>query len=180
MSKRDAIIGIDPDSKRLTATVTTDDDDWVVLRKVLPDQTTNARRLDVAWMWVYRTVKKYRAMGYDVHVFIESPFVSPKFITAAIPLARLNGTMLAAAQRAGAVTVHETQIQSWKKDVVGNGSASKPDIERWCKVYWRQVWEYGQNITKTAGRQDIYDSAGINRYGKIIIRKMKHREKLGH
>ena len=171
------VIGIDPDSKHLTAIASLPDgSEWRLRRRVLPKGVSNARRLSIAFKWVHRVVRGYVEEGYKVHVFIESPFVSPKFINAAIPLARLNGTMLAAAEIAGATTVHETIIQDWKKNVIGHGGATKPQIEQWCKKHWRQVWDRGQEFTKAEGRQDIYDASGINRYGAYILKKINRRE----
>lgn len=172
----DVIVGIDPDSHRITAIVTAGNVS-TVRRKTLPANVPNARKLDVAWMWVYRLVRKYESQGQDVHIGIESPFIHPKRPSAAIPLTRLNGAMLAAAQHGGAASVHEVTISTWKKDVVGNGSASKPQIELWCKVYWQQMYDNAMQLTKAEGRQDVCDAAAINRHVLNLVKRMKSIEK---
>lgn len=173
----DLHIGIDPDTKRLTAVVSIGDETHVIRRKVLPQSVTVERRLDVAWVWVYGLVKGYRDKGYTVHIGIERPFVSPKTVQAAIPLSRLNGVMLAAAQRAGADSVHDVVIGTWKKNVCGKGNADKKAVALWCKVYWRNIWDEAQKFTAAEGRQDICDAAAINRHVVSLVVKMKQIER---
>lgn len=147
-------------------------DQWWVKRKVLPSSVPVSRKMEVAWRWVHTMCRDYVKDGYEVHIGIESPFVSPKTIQAAIPLCRLNGSMLAAASCAK-VNVHEVVISTWKKDIVGKGNASKPEIAAWGKMHWRQVWEYAQGFTQAQGRQDIIDAAGINRHVVHLADKQK-------
>lgn len=166
-----AVIGMDPDSKKMSAVITVDDANPVLRQKVLPTSVPDSRKLDVVWSWVYRLVKEYKEQGHDVHLFYEAPFVSPKTIRAVIPLAQLKGAALAAAQRAGAITAQAVVIQTWKKDIIGMGNASKPDIARWCKTCWVVVYK------EANGRQDLMDAAAINRHGANLVKRMAKIEK---
>lgn len=168
----DVFIGVDPDSTRLTALVSKKDW-WTVRRKILPPPQDVPTWCDAAWVWVYRLVKKYKDEGHRVHFFVEKPFVSKFKPSAAIPLSRLNGACLAAAHRAGADTVLDVTIQSWKKEVVGKGDATKPEVATWCKVYWRLVWDEAQKLPASQGRQDVCDAAAINRYGVKNVKKQR-------
>lgn len=165
-----AVIGIDPDSKKLSAVVTVDDARPVLRQKVLPTNVPIARVCAVAYKWTFNLVAEYHRAGDVVHLFVEAPFVSPKTIRAVIPLARLNGAMLAAGMSARAVTVLDVNITSWKKEVVGKGNASKPQIADWCRDCWPMVYE------EAAGRQDLLDAAGINRYGAGVVKRQKRLE----
>lgn len=157
------VIGCDPDSKNFSVVVTINDRLVAMRQKRLPDNVPVSRRNFVVMKWVRSICKEYGGEGREVHFFIEAPFVSPKTIRAAIPLGRLNGSALCGALDGGAVTSQDIVIQSWKKDVVGNGNASKPQIAQWAKECWPAVYD------KAAGRQDLIDAAGINRYGKMLL-----------
>lgn len=164
------VIGIDVDSKKVSAVITTDGENPILRQKVLPVNVPVARWLDSAWCWTYKMSKQYAKPGHRVYVFIEAPFVSPKTINAAVPLARLNGALLAGAERGGAVT-QPVIITAWKKDIIGKGNASKPEIVAWCKMYWRNV--YDEAMKKKPGmQQDLMDAAAINRHGVNVVKRM--------
>jgi Holliday junction resolvasome RuvABC endonuclease subunit len=164
------VIGCDPDSKHFSVIITKDDRLVGVRQKRLPDNVPMSRRCYVVMKWVRSVVREYAKEGCDVHFYIEAPFVSPKFLKAVIPLARLNGAALAGALDGGAVTSQDIVIQSWKKETVGNGNASKPQIKEWCRECWPIVFE------KADGRQDLMDAAGINRYGAKLLERTRYYE----
>ena len=163
------VIGVDPDSKRITVVISIGDD-FKVRRKALPETKDVSEWCASAYRFIYRIVKDYKAQGRDVYVGIESPFANPKAPSAVVPLGRLNGAMHAAAYMAGATTYPVT-IATWKKEVCGKGNMTKPQIAAWCKVYWRLLWDEAQTILVSRGRQDVIDAGAINRYTLKLLER---------
>lgn len=161
------IIGIDPDSHRITIVIT-DGDDFKVRRKHLPESKDVGEWCASAERFVYGVCKEYIKQGRDVFVGIESPFANPRAPSAVVPLSRLNGAMHAGAYRAGAKTYPVT-ISTWKKEVCGKGNMTKPQIAAWCKTYWRQLWDAAQQVLVSRGRQDVIDAGAINRYTQKLV-----------
>jgi Holliday junction resolvasome RuvABC endonuclease subunit len=159
------VIGCDPDSKLFSVVVTINDKLEAVRQKRLPDNVPVSRRNFVVMKWIRSLCREYGGEDREVHFFIEAPFVSPKTIRAAIPLGRLNGSALSGALDGGAITSQDIVIQSWKKEIVGNGNSTKQQIARWAKECWPAVYD------KAAGRQDLLDAAGINRYGMKLLER---------
>ena len=165
------VIGVDPGSHLLAVVVTIDGKDVQAYKRPLP-QRNIPHQLYVLRRWFYRLVRQYVVDGCDVHVFVEEPFVSPKTVRAALPLARVNGILLEAAFSAGAVTVERVIIQAWKKSTVGKGNASKPAVKAWAKKYWPALFELANGV------QDVYDAGGVNRHGQKFVERMKNNDPL--
>lgn len=159
------IIGVDPSSKALAFTLTTNDRHPKLIRRPLPDMGSFAKRCGLADRLITRVLRDLDPE--NTHVFIENPFSSPKTIRAVIPLCRIQGALFAAAVRHGCATVEGVDIQRWKKVICKNGSAGKPQVAEWLKVAWPHVFEMA------AGDQDLIDSACINRYGSDIVKRAK-------
>lgn len=174
------IIGIDPSSKKIALTVTVNDRAPDLRWRPLPTgvKTDIAKALYFAERWLKRVIREYDPKSNDVYVFIEKPFVSPKTVNAAIPLARVNGVLLAAAYGAGAKAVQDVDISRWKMIVVGKGNAGKPEIAEWCRTQWPAVWDKVPRNTRGTPDQDIIDSAGVNRYGAHVVKRMDKIERL--
>lgn len=159
------IVGVDPSSKALAFTITTNDRQPQLIRRPLPDMGSFAKRCALADRLITRVL---RNLDPDMtHVFIENPFVSPKMIRAVLPLARIQGSLLSAAERHGCATVEGVDVGRWKKVIVKNGSASKQQVAEWVKQAWPHVFDMA------AGDQDLLDSACINRYGSDVIKRAK-------
>jgi Holliday junction resolvasome RuvABC endonuclease subunit len=114
----------------------------------------------MAGVWLRRQIMEYDPS--TVYVFIENPFISPKTVKAALPLARINGALHAYAYGTGC-HVQGVDISRWKKIVVGKGTASKTEIKRCIREIWPAVYR------EAGGDQDLLDAAAINRYGSKTL-----------
>lgn len=79
-----------------------------------------------------------------------------------ITQARIGGALEAACSEA-MVPVRLINNKVWKKVVVGNGNAGKPEIAEWVHENLPDVYDLA------GGDQDLIDSACINEHGKIVL-----------
>lgn len=148
------IVGVDPAAARLDAVVLYPDDSYVLHKRGMP--TDIVMRCVTAERWIEGIVKEALKHG-RVAVGVEEPVLGLHGRAGAngtLPLAKVHGCLLAAAYRAGA-TVLPINNQAWKRHIVGMGNAKKPDITRWVRVHWRQLY------MDAKGRQDSCDAACI-------------------
>lgn len=152
------IVGVDPSSNKLSAVITQGDLNPELHRIKLPRDKVRACR--VAYEWVITLVEPFPLPG--VYVFLEMPVLGRGGAGSTIPQAQVNGAMLAAGSMAG-VQVVTVNNKRWKKQVVGNGAASKEDVAAWCALCWPPVFEGAK------GDQDLLDAAAINRFGRHVV-----------
>lgn len=177
------IVGIDPSSLKI-AFVWTGDDNRVQHKIVkLPKDTDFAVRCEAAYSETGRLLRRIerRHPGEAIFVFIEEPVVGRGGAYATISQSKVQGAILAAAQRVKAVEkVSGANNSTAKKTVVGKGNAKKPEITAWAAKYWRAL--YDASLTHLKGdQQDIVDAGMINRYGahvlKVRVRMNRYRDK---
>lgn len=166
---RACVVGIDPSSRKLAAVVTWSDSAGfaVELRDLPPKMPVETCLL--AYVWVRRLIKEQRDKGYRVHVFIEAPIsaVAKGGVRALIPQAQVSGALMAGAASLVGTRTELVPLTAWKKEVVGKGNATKPQIKEWAGVYWRRLYD------KWHHDQDVLDAAGINRFGHQRTQKEK-------
>lgn len=161
------IIGIDPSSKKLAFCVTSFNNQLLLHKKSLPEGVLHAT--GAAFEEAFLFFKTFP----HAKVFMEAPLVGRNAYSTIVQ-AQVGGAVLAAASKA-ALDVELVNVSSWKKQVIGNGRAQKPDIAEWLKQNWTEAYN------QASGDQDLLDAAAINRYGyqhvrltQAILRKAKH------
>lgn len=170
------VVGMDPSSKLLAATITFDKGDPELWKKTLPDTTYDIRS-DWAERHTEKLVKELARVG-PVYFFVEEPVVG-QGARATIAQSICLGGVLIGARRGGAKEIHLVHNMRWKKDVVGAGNVNKAQIKRYVHQTWPVLYDLIPRCTckgKTChcGAQDLCDSACINAHGDHIL-DMKER-----
>lgn len=165
---RYAVIGVDPSSRKIAATVTRSDNPApeMYVWALPPGKPVEACLL--SFVKIRGLVKQYADQGYAVYFFIEEPVLGRGGAKATIPQSKTHGAMLAGAASVTGTTVQGVNNQTAKKRVTGNGNASKDQIRLWCKTCWPSAYAMAD------GDQDLMDSAMINRHGQKVIDMLDH------
>lgn len=171
------VAGFDLSTKKVAVTVGDEEGNIEeITAYMLPDDVH--KRNYVCWRIGYRIAKKYPG----VYVFPERPLVW-RSGTTTITLCKISGALSAGVQAGKCGEIHEVQPTSWKKDVVGNGGAKKPQIAAFLKKHWRQA--YDRCFTPTPGGrkikedQDLIDSVCIYMFGCQVVKRMLSMQKTG-
>jgi Holliday junction resolvasome RuvABC endonuclease subunit len=97
-------------------------------------------------------------------VFIEHPLVGRGGAHATIVQAQVHGVVSAVAATY-ADGVYTVNVQSWKKEVVGNGRADKDRVRQWLE-------ESHPHLAELAGAdQDLVDAACVALYGRRVTER---------
>ena len=157
------IIGIDPSSKKI-AWVEASVEGWRYGEQVLPVKLTDK----------YTSYNAYAALEYMEHIFstvldpgstdvyLEAPVLAGRGKAnpqSMLPQAFVSGVIQAAAMRAGIRKVTMVAPSTWKKTVVGNGSAQKPQVGRNLRSRWPDLHR------KVVLSGDLKDAGSICIYG---------------
>lgn len=157
------IVGVDPSSKKIaivaSETMTNTVAAWSLIVSK-PRETMSpgacARAQDRMDEFVLATA---RMSPYDRHAWVETPLVaSSGGVRATIAQAYIGGIIRASLVNAGFV-VHDVHVGTWKKEVVNNGNAKKPDVARAVKTGWAKAW------TLVEHDGDLIDAAAICQFG---------------
>jgi hypothetical protein len=163
------IVGVDPAARRLDAVVLYPDGSFKLHKRTMPTDTVE--RCLTAQRWIEEIVKGELLHG-DVAVGVEEPgFGLPGRAhgNGMIPITKVCGALLAGARRSGAVTM-EVNNKRWKKRVVGNGNAKKPEVNAWVRRHWRALWR------ECKGRQDTCDAACVALEVREVLRLRRKME----
>lgn len=108
---------------------------------------------------------------YDkVSVYMESPLVGVGGVHSTIIQSQVGGAVVAAVSNSLRPTkLYMVNVGTWKKKVVGNGHAKKPEVAEWLEKNWPEAYH------EAAGDQDLIDAACINRYGVLHERMLGKR-----
>lgn len=157
------IVGVDPAARRLDAVVLYADGSYRLHKRTMP--TDIVERCVAAQRWL-ETIVKEELKNDVVVVGVEEPVLGLQGRATAngtLPLAKVHGALLAGAHRAGA-TVLPINNKRWKRRIVGNGNAKKPEINTWVRRHWRVLWR------ECKGRQDTCDAACIALEVREVLR----------
>lgn len=164
------IVGCDPSSKKIALvweeTVTrTSKAVALTISKASQTMTPEAcARAQDQMTWFTYTMRGIQPD--DRHAWVETPLVGRSGgVRATIAQAYVGGIIRASLTNAGFV-VHDVHVGTWKKEVVGNGNAKKPDVARRVKVAWPKVW----NLVRDDG--DLTDAAAIALYGRAVLARV--------
>lgn len=162
------IIGVDPSSRKMAATVSVGGRLDKVITSVFPKDASPQSRIASAYMFGYVLATEVCLNGDACYVFIERPFVYRGRVQGAILLIQCNGAAQAGFM-AGGAEVYEVEPSRWKMDVMGKGQgrAGKGQVADWLRKCWPAAYD------ECHGDQDAIDSAVICRYGQQVVDKAK-------
>lgn len=118
-------------------------------------------QLGMVAMWT-----KGVTMGCN-HIFVESPLIG-RNVQHSLRVAECFGAVLS--QLSG--EVHPVDNKKWKKEVIGNGNASKEMIREWLKTAHPAYAE------RCGANQDRIDATAIGLYGVQVVQRSEHLEAL--
>jgi len=159
-------IAIDPSSVRLAFAVTGPRGEKFYLFDLPKDKV---EACGYAYRYTRDVISEFSFFGCRPVVFCERQVGSPRGgYNALIPQAHVSGAIMAATVTAATPAPFvPVQVGTWKKTVIGVGSAGKDLVAARIKVMWPSAWEVAQQHPKTKGRQDIIDAAAMNLWGRM-------------
>lgn len=176
------ILGVDPSSRKVAVTTTWSGWDEPELFTIdLPGDHTEGCGLAFRRFFEYISGVRERT-GCALFVFQEEPlmaFGKNMNANSTITQARIGGALEAACSEA-MVPVTLVNNKVWKKVVIGNGNAGKPEIAAWVHDNLPDAYDLA------GGDQDLLDSSAINEFGKMVVNapkrkiiiRRRHREKV--
>lgn len=96
-------------------------------------------------------------------MFVENPLVGVGGPHPTIVQAQVQGLVLGLAVRLGVRGSYPVNVQTWKKDVIGRGNASKGDVAEWLTRHHPHL------AGMADGDQDLVDAACIALYGVQVL-----------
>jgi Holliday junction resolvasome RuvABC endonuclease subunit len=132
-------------------------------------KTTRDQELRTLALWAYGYLKVC-----DL-VFIEEPLIG-RGVRASLQVAQTSGAVLAGLAEipwgSKGRECHLVPVGTWKKDVIGNGSANKEMVSLWLKS------SHPSYAVQCADNQDRIDAICIGLYGVQLRDRAEHLEKL--
>lgn len=128
-------------------------------------KTSRARELRTLAEWTFGYLKVC-----DL-VFIEEPLIG-RGVRASLQVAQTAGAVLASLGGLLGVESDLIPVGTWKKDVIGNGSANKEMVSLWLKS------SHPSYAVQCADNQDRIDAICIGLYGVQLRDRAEHLEKL--
>jgi hypothetical protein len=174
------VIGIDPSSKKI-AICHTHNSNTYHYNIYLPEGVHPAS--GAAFREVFAFFKDFTGEGEfkddGVVVYMEAPVVGRNAYSTIVQ-AQVGGAIMAAVELSG-IQMFLVNVNSWKKDVIGKGNATKPEVAEWLKENWPDAYN------SAGGDQDLLDASAINRYGykrvrltqAILLRRKKRGSRQG-
>lgn len=163
------ILGVDPSSRKVAVTTTWSGWNLPELFTIdLPENHSEGCGLAFRRFFEYISGVRERT-GCTPFVFQEEPLMAfgrNMNANSTITQARIGGALEAACSEA-MVPVKLINNKVWKKVVVGNGNAGKPEISDWVHENLPDAYDLA------GGDQDLIDSACINEHGKIVLNAPK-------
>lgn len=117
--------------------------------------------MHIAWKVTQRFLALFPEQ-YEVYVFIEDAVVGRSVASTKVQAYTNGGVQAAAFSRAN--LVHLVNVKSWKKNIVGNGNASKEQVAEHIRTDWTEAFEASKND------QDLLDAAAICLHGVQAVR----------
>lgn len=161
------IVGIDPSSKKLAVTIFMPASNdirsfFYPLRKKAND-TYTPKVAHSAYSTVELMVHKHHLRRYDTKVFMEAPVIGRGGAKSTMVQAYVSGAVQAALLSLS-IPVTLVNVQVWKKDVVGNGAAGKPQVATAVqqRLSGLKLTAHWQEINAD---QDIIDATALMMYG---------------
>lgn len=151
------VMGVDASSTRLAA-VFLHGSEITTNTLHLPSDIAEACAIASQWMAEAIEDRQPRLVA------VEAPFMHRAHPSGSVPMAQVNGAVLAGAARSRVVSVTPSR---WKKQVLGNGSAKKEVIEQWVKANYPLAHQSFLESGKLC--QDLCDALCIALHGLHVL-----------
>jgi len=130
----------------------------------------NVRKMKLERGVVLRRIEEYLSRLHvavpaflESEIYVEAPVLAgARNIQSTIKVAQTTGVVHAALAK-----THEVAVSSWKKATVGNGNASKPQVQAWLDE------NHPSLASMCRGNQDLYDAACIALYGRELQQELE-------
>lgn len=163
------VIGVDPAKTRLHAVIW-DGTRFKLESRTMPDDIVLCAVAAHTWLrrLVRETSERY-LKPVTIVIAIEEPVLGShnrRGANATIPNAKIHGALLAAGGllKTQGVVVIPANNSRWKKQIVGNGNASKDQITAFVKKTWPRLYREAKGV------QDWMDASCIAQYGMYVIK----------
>jgi hypothetical protein len=164
----DVIVGADLSSKTLAFTLSEGPRTKVALMRNIPQYPQGS--FEAFW----QTLRYFESYDGDRELFavLEEP-VTGVNTRSTIVQAYVNGAVQAALLSLG-FTVILVNNKVWKKEVIGNGNASKEAISGWVAKDNPSFHSWTEATVPKVSTQDVYDSYAIRSYAHVLFRRTRH------
>lgn len=161
----DQVIGIDLSSRKVAAVVLEDDSGEPFVETLLAIPKREARGSEL--LVLSHKLKEFFEQVMPRYVYVESPVVGRGGARPTILQAQVDGLVQARAIEAGHHRVYSVNNKTWKKDVVGNGNASKGESAAWLAAHHPVLADL------CGADQDLVDAAGVALYGSLVVSRAR-------
>jgi len=103
------------------------------------------------------------------YVFIEEPLVG-RGVKASMQISQVAGAVMAMLGNHG-IHTELVNVKTWKKDICGNGNASKEDVDMWLSTTHPS---YAEACGDDRHRQDNVDACCIGLFGVATLERANH------
>jgi Holliday junction resolvasome RuvABC endonuclease subunit len=157
---RPIILGIDP-KKTALAGVALWDDGFDVFTRTMPLSLSMC--CSKANQWSRHIVQQLkREHDTPIWVFVEQGLVGRGGVKSSIIQAYVAGGLLCGLHEGGAARIELVNQSTWKKRIVGNGAAKKPDVARFVRESWPELHK------RADSNEDVADAGLIAWYGQLF------------
>lgn len=165
------VVGIDPDTYRITLVVTHAEEPKrpIVVRFPLDSDRDHTVGCGAAFQQVgYYLYSLYEDHGHYPYVYLESPVLgATRNVSGTIAQAQIGGAIIAAAIEYGC-KVTLVNNQSWKKRICGSGNINKEEVANRMKDIWPELWKDARRhpVKPYDYDQNALDAGAINLFGR--------------
>lgn len=157
-------VGIDPAARKI-ACIAYDDitQTTLVQAKVLykaGSQTTESMGVALDYMLTWSADAASMGTG-DKVAYVELPVLSSRGVGSTVKQSHIRGIICGTLVNAG-FSVYGVNVQTWKKDICGNGHSDKADVGRVVRIKWPKIDRL------LAGDGDLTDAAAITLYARLV------------
>lgn len=157
------VLGLDLSSRKIALMGRNERSGWFCETWVAPKKVKNRGEILAQFLDPFTAFVEEAVARGPTWMFVENPLVGVGGPHATIVQAQVQGLVLGTSVRSGVAAAYPVNVQTWKKDVVGRGNASKDEVAAWLK---REC----PNLTDMAdGDQDLVDAACVALYGIRVI-----------
>jgi Holliday junction resolvasome RuvABC endonuclease subunit len=166
----DTILGFDLSSRKLAMTGIQGDDHFVRTWEAPKKEKDRAKVIAGFIDPLTELFTTHSTTKGDLWVFVEHPLRGRAGVHATIVQAQVQGLVLGLAVQYGAHGAYHVNVTTWKKAVVGNGSADKERVRTWLATHQPVL------AALAGDDQDLVDASCVALYGRSVIgrgRKLK-------
>lgn len=164
MGRSYTVIGVDPNSRKLAAVAQRPDGQLhAFCTEVSKDQAVD-RGYTIGFLFngFLDWLRDLEPGAF--YMFVEQPLMG-RNVHAMRTITQGESAALLAAHEQGASGIYEVNVQTWKKDIVGQGNASKSIVKSYLEEHHNDLAVLANND------QDLFDAGAILLYGVEVIER---------